>query len=178
MLSSPLPLLLPLLLFLLLSLSHSANVLLLCGVHGSRLLVTTEVAVKLAEFGHNVTLFTPMNDNRLSGGNWKFTFVSVEDSRSQKIKDNTEKLLEGVLDLPSPDMAIDMLVGTDRAWENMVNYTEFAAEHFEGEMFAGLLREGQFDLIVVEDLAAIPALKVLVRLDTPIIGIMSVADTK
>jgi hypothetical protein len=179
MLASALPLVLSLLL-LLLSLGHSSNVLLLCGIHGSRLLVATEVATRLVEFGHNVTLFSPMNDERLAIGNRKFKFVSVEDrdGRSEKIKDNTADVVESVLNLPSADMVANMIVGSDIAWQNMINFTAFTSEHFEGEKFAKLLKDGEFDLIVVEDSAKIPALKVLVRLDIPMIGLLPLADTK
>ncbi|KAL5269663.1 hypothetical protein ACHWQZ_G003201 [Mnemiopsis leidyi] len=80
--------------------------------------------------------------------------------------------------LPSEDMAINTLVGSERAWYNMENYTRIAAEHFEGERFGELLRSGGFDLVLVEDSATIPAIKVLVRLETPIIAIMPLAETK
>ena len=171
--------LLPLLL-LLLSLSQSANVLVLSGAHGSRRLITINVATKLAEFGHNVTLFSLMDDVRQEVGDRKFTLQSVEDvdGRAQKLRENVEEMLEGILDLPSAEMVNNMVIGTEKAWQNVENYTEFAAAIYEGEQFAKLLEDVQFDLIAVEESATIPAMKVLGTLKTPIIGLMPIAATK
>ena len=119
-----------------------------------------------------------MRDERLSSENHKFIFISVIDDRFEEIKKDTEEVLTRTMELPSEDMAINTLVGSDKAWYNMENFTRIATEHFEGEKFGELLKSGRFDLIVVEDSATIPAIKVLVRLETPIVAIMPLAETK
>ena len=64
---------------LLLSSSHSANVLVIAGLRGSHLYVSTDVAEKLAEFGHNVTVLTMFSDKRVDMKDKAFHFITFGD---------------------------------------------------------------------------------------------------
>ena len=90
---------------LLLSSSHSANVLVIAGLRGSHLYFSTDIARKLVQFGHNVTLVTMYSDNREGAQNADFKFVTFgDDSRPGPDSKYWDAVLKHSIDQPSQDM--------------------------------------------------------------------------
>ena len=83
--------------------SYSANVLVIAGPRGSHLYVSLDVAEKLVEFGHNVTVLTPLEDTRIEKESRGFRFVAIM-KESQVQSNRWYSLFQHFLHLPSPDM--------------------------------------------------------------------------
>ena len=92
------------LLLLLPPLLDSANVLVISGLRGSHLYITTEVASKLVDFGHNVTVLTAHEDPRVDFSDRNFRFTTYADDRDPGGREffaRWEKAIDRTLTLPS-----------------------------------------------------------------------------
>ena len=166
------------LLILLPTLLHSANVLVISGLRGSHLYITTEVADKLVDFGHNVTVLTAYTDPRVdfSDRNFRFaTYADNSDPEGREFFKRWEKTIDKVLTMPSEDMVIDFLEESEDVFKE---YTSQAISYYTGDRFSKFLHEGRFDLIILEQSEMLGASTKLVHLDIPVMGIYCVPEMK
>ena len=161
---------------LLLSSSHSANVLVIAGLRGSHLYVSTDVAEKLAEFGHNVTVLTMFSDNRVEMKDRAFHYITVVDEEDEgPYLERWEAHYNHLIHMPSKDMMWGFAVSRSnveevKVWMN--DYNSLALKYFRGEDFAGLLEKGKFEMIVLENSISLLAMIDLADRDIPIMGVV------
>ena len=164
------------LLFTLLSTSHSANILVIAGLRGSHLYFSTDIADKLAEFGHNVTLVTMFSDNRVEKEDRAFRFITFGDAdKSGPNMGYWRAVYEHSMNQPSKDMMPESLINRGevkevKLWRDY--YYSVAQNYFQGEDFSKLLDNGEIDLIVLENSIALLAMVSLVHRDIPTMGIV------
>ena len=166
------------LLLLLSPLFDSANVLVISGLRGSHLYITTEVASKLVDFGHNVTVLTAHEDPRVDFSDRNFRFTTYADDRDPGGREffaRWEKAIDRTLTLPSEDMIVDLLEQVENVFSE---FHRHAISYYTGDRFSELLQEGQFDLIVLEQSEMLGAAPKLVHLDIPILGLYCVSEMK
>ena len=166
------------LLILLPTLLKSANVLVISGIRGSHLYITTEVANKLVGFGHNVTVLTPYKDPRVdfSDRNFHFaTFADDQDPYGKEFFKRLEEMIDILLRMPSDDMVIDFLKESEDIFKQ---YNSMAISYYTGDLFSKFLDSAKFELIVLEQSEMIAASPKLVHLDIPIMGIYCVTEMK
>ena len=160
----------------LLTTSQTANILIIAGTRGSHLYVSINVAEKLVEFGHNVTVLTSLGDTRMQmEGNREYrTITIVNESERQSITESWEESFQHFLHMPSPDMMSQFFVkkATDKEVMRLRNdlFVD-TLEFFRGKRFEGLLQSGNFDLIVLESSMAARAMLALADKDYPIMGL-------
>ena len=160
---------------LLLPISHSANVLVIAGFRGSHLYVSTDIADKLAEFGHNVTVLTMFADRRESTKQRSFRVITYgDDDETGVVEKGIESLFVKALDYPSADMAVKFWdsLSTDeemKKWGESLN--NLTLKYFLEDEFSNMLNSNNFELVVVEDSVSLPALYPLFHLDIPIVGL-------
>ena len=172
----------PLLYFLLLlSTSYSANVLVIAGTRGSHLYFSTEIAEKIAGFGHNVTVLTMFSDNRVDMNDKPYHLIPiVDDTEADAFMKRFGDVFAHFMHKPSVDMMVEFMeayttVDELKAW--IYDYHISAVKYFKGEKFSGLLDHGNFELIVLENSKSMVPRSQLLRRDIriPRIGIFGVA---
>ena len=154
--------------------SYSANILVIAGPRGSHLYVSLDVAEKLVEFGHNVTVLTPLEDTRIEKESRGFRFVAIM-KESQVQSKRWYSLFQHFLHLPSPDMMSQFIVKqyTDETIIQLKSdHDVVIINFFRGEGFEELLKSGNFDLIVLENSVAARAMLTLADKDYPIMGLL------
>ena len=162
----------------LLTTSQTANILIIAGTRGSHLYVSINVAEKLVEFGHNVTLLTSLGDTRMQmKGNREYyrSITIVNESEHQSITESWDESFQHLLHMPSLDMMSQLFVkkATDKEVKRLRNDLFVATlEFFRGERFEGLLQSGNFDLVVLESSMAARAMLALADKNYPIMGLM------
>ena len=161
---------------LLLSISHSANVLVVAGHRGSHLYVSTDIADKLVGFGHNVTVVTMFSDDRVHIEDRDFRFIAFGRANDTRLYfKHWDAAFKHFMHRPSRDMLSDSLISQAnvekvKLWRN--DFNTLALRYFQGDEFALLLDTAKIDLIVLENSIAIPAMTSLVHRNIPVLGIV------
>ncbi|KAL5261603.1 hypothetical protein ACHWQZ_G007334 [Mnemiopsis leidyi] len=158
---------------------YSGNVLVIAGLQGSHLYVSTDVAEKIAGFGHNVTLLTLRNDSRVNIMDRGFHFVAFgkEGPKMESFLKRWDNAFKHFIHHPSDDMIVEFMrvnVQVEEVLEWGNDFKDMSLDYFQGEEFSELLNTGKFDLIVLEDSASFEAMVPLSRQDIPIMGIYCV----
>ena len=167
---------------LLLSTSHSANVLVIAGLRGSHFYVSADIADKLVEFGHNVTVVTMFSDTRVDMTDRAFHFIAVADeNEAGSFFKRWDTILKRFIHRPSTDMVVDLIVSQAKdedvkSWID--DYNNLALKYFQGDEFAGLLDTGKFELIVLEEGISLLAMVHLTHQDIPIMGLVCHAGAR
>ena len=171
-----------LLLFLLLSTCHSANVLVIAGIRGSHLHFSQEVAGKLVKFGHNFTVLTMYSDKKADVNDTVFKVITFGDEKFvDPFFKGWDAAMERFLHHPSPDMVTEFvfaMVHVDQAKEWTDEHNRIAVDYFTGDKFSKLLDTGKFDLIVVEDSISYQSSGGLANRDIPIMGLVCTGIVK
>ncbi|XP_063677336.1 UDP-glucuronosyltransferase 2B16-like [Bolinopsis microptera] len=171
----------PLLLLLFLSTCHSANVLVIAGMRGSHFYVSTDIAEKIAGFGHNVTVLAMFSDDRVGMDDKPYNLIPmVDDTEADASMKQFRDVFAHFRHKPSVDMMVEVIeaevtVDVVKAWVD--DYHVSAVKYFKGEQFSGLLDHGNFELIVMEDGMTVVAMSQLLHRDIriPTIGVVCIA---
>ncbi|XP_063690769.1 UDP-glucosyltransferase 2-like [Bolinopsis microptera] len=160
----------------LVSISYSANILVTVGTYGSHLYVSAAVAEFLVESGHNVTVLSLYDDMNVDMSSRKFLWNPVTDREgSKKELESVNELIKQLVDLPSKDMMSDLLAGTELARKRSLDFFSYGFDYFTGENFEHLMRERNFDLVVMED-TAIGAAYFLATAGLPVLGLTCTSE--
>ena len=158
------------------AISHSANILVTVGTYGSHLYVSAAIADFLVEVGHNVTVLSMYDDANRDMSARKFHWNPVTDKEgSRRELENVNELIHQLLELPSKNMISDMLAGNKLAMKRSIEFFSFGFHYFTGEKFSDLMRERNFDLVIIED-TAIAAAYYLSTAGLPVIGVTCTSD--
>ena len=167
-------------LILLPAIHYSAKVLVISGIRGSHLYITSEVADKLVEFGHEVTLLTSYKDPRVDFTDRNFTFMTYADDKDpngEKYFERFEAVLDDLISMPSEDMLVDLIEQSEEVYIREYNFN--AMTYYTGAEFSSFLDKEKFDLIVVEQSEMMGAsIKFSSQFETPVIGIICISDGK
>ena len=128
---------------LLLTTAYSANVLVIAGMRGSHLYLSTDIADKLVNFGHNVTVVALYGDTRVDMKDRAFHFITLADeietaSLFEKFDDNFGRMLH----FPSIEMLAEFYIRQVKDAEFKFvaeESTKLALKYFNGKKFAELL---------------------------------------
>ena len=155
---------------ILLSTAHSANVLVIGGMKGSHLYLSIDIANKLIEFGHDVTVLTLCKVNIDNKAFHLITLMNQEET--DVVLKGWDVALQKWLHHPSKGMAMEYSL----TWANLdpsaKRSEELAHKYFNGEEFSNIVDTGNFDLIVLEHSTSYYARSSLNNRDIPIIGFL------
>ena len=160
-----------------LPLATPSNVLVVSGAPGSHLYALADVAEQLVRFSYNVTLFSMNADPNVDLRQRMFTFFTVEDEKtSEELMSSWSEFFQEILHLPSEDMLVDLIVASEKTENQFYAITRKLKAYFEGENFAALLEEGNFDLIVIDDYVLVMSAVKLSELNIPVIGVSCLSE--
>ena len=167
-------------LILLPAIHYSAKVLVISGIRGSHLYITSEVADKLVEFGHEVTLLTSYKDPRVDFTDRNFTFMTYADNKDpygKKYFERFEAVLDDLISMPSEDMIMDFIEKSEELYIREYNFRAMA--YYTGAEFSSFLDKEKFNLIVLEQSEMMGAsIKFNSQSSIPVIGIICVSEAK
>ena len=139
----------------LVSAAHSANVLVIAGIFGSHLYFSIDMAEKLVEFGHNVTVLTLYRDSKVNGVDKSYRLITLmNEDESELFSKRREAFVQEWMHHPSKDMTMRLFVNiahvmNPKSSSLFERTKEILEKHFTGEEFFNLLETGHFDLIAL-----------------------------
>ena len=173
------PSLIPLLplLFQLPFLAHSSKILVIATA-GSHLYAASEVASSLVSQGHNVTLFSFLDDPHkdFTGKGFDFTALKDKEFSVGYLNEFQGTSLES-MNMESTTMLMNLMIGNDMLKEAWINSQGMYLEYFTSQRAKEFFDQGNFDLVIVEELVNFAFSSGLKHLKIPIVNLFVTSNT-
>ena len=158
--------------------ASSSNILVITGAAGSHLYASADVASSLASLGHNVTLFSFMDDPHVDFTKRGFNFTALKDKDfAVRYLDDFQRTYLKSMDMDSSSMMINVMMGNELIKETAINNTGMYLEYFTSQGARDFFDEGNFDMVVVEELVFFAVSLGMRHLKIPIVNLVCTSDS-